>query len=109
MLPVELVKLALRRRTLHRVRGSSMEPTLSDGDLLLVDPRAFSNRPPRPGEIIVARHPYREVHMVKRVATITCTGRIRVIGDNPEDSTDSRAWGSVGPDRILGRVTARVR
>jgi len=86
-----------------------MEPTLSDGDLLLVDPRAFSNRAPRPGEIIVARHPYRGVHMVKRVATVTNEGRVRVVGDNPEASTDSRAWGALRPDRILGKVTGKVR
>ena len=47
--------------------------------------------------------------MVKRVATITHTGRIRVIGDNPGESSDSRAWGAIGPDRVLGLVTAKVR
>lgn len=36
--------------------GPSMLPTLASGELLLVDKRAYLRRPPRRGEIVVARY-----------------------------------------------------
>lgn len=108
MLVRELVALALGRRRLHRVRGHSMAPGLREGDLVVLDPRAFHHRAPRPGEVVVVRHPYRGVHLVKRVATVGNDGRIRVVGDAADESTDSRTFGAIAPDRVLGRVTHRI-
>ena len=85
-----------------------MQPTLVDGDLVIVDPEGFRHRPPRPGDVLVARHPYRGVHLVKRVSTVGVDGRLRIVGDNDDGSTDSRSFGAIGPDRVLGRVTRRL-
>lgn len=85
-----------------------MEPAFADGDLVVLDPGAFRGRPPRPGEVVVARHPYRGVHLVKRVATVGADGRVRVVGDASDLSTDSRSFGALSPDRILGRVTLKI-
>ncbi len=85
-----------------------MQPTYRDGDLVLVDPRGYDCRRPRPGEVVVAKHPFeRDRWMVKRVATVNRTGGVRVIGDNRESSTDSRAFGAI--DTVLGPVVGRLR
>src|SRR5688572_24173347 len=59
------------------VRGHSMEPTLAAGDWLLVDPLAYRERPPRQGDLVVARDPrMSERVIVKRVAEVLPDGRL---------------------------------
>ena len=85
-----------------------MAPLLEPGEEVLVDPRAYRRTPPRPGDIVVARHPYRtDLLLVKRVANVLEDGTCVLEGDNRSESTDSRAFGSLPPERILGRVTSR--
>ncbi len=85
-----------------------MVPLLKPGDELLIDPRAYRRLPPAPGDIIVARHPYRtDLFLVKRVKSVTEDGVCRLEGDNPAESTDSRTLGLVSGEHILGRVTGR--
>ncbi|MCS7090385.1 MAG: signal peptidase I [Verrucomicrobiota bacterium] len=47
------------------VQGNSMNPTLRSGDLLLIELRAYQNRPPRRGELVVAC--WGEDWIVKRI------------------------------------------
>lgn len=85
-----------------------MAPLLEPGDEVLVDPRAFRRTPPRPGDIVVARHPYRtDLLLIKRVAQVLENGNCTLEGDNQSESTDSRAFGSLPAERIMGRVTSR--
>lgn len=85
-----------------------MEPTLADGDLVLVDPRAYRDRLPESGHVVVARHPFRRsILWVKRVHEVTPEGRLELIGDNPGASTDSRTQGQVPLEKVHGRVTSR--
>jgi nickel-type superoxide dismutase maturation protease len=85
-----------------------MAPLLQAGDHVLVDWRAYRSRSPRPGDIIVAQHPYRrDLRIVKRVASVLDNGYCVLEGHNPIESTDSRAFGPLPPDKILGRVTSR--
>ncbi len=86
-----------------------MMPVLSPGDEVLIDPRVYARRAPRPGEIVVARHPYRTgVRMIKRVRSVRPDGGCELVGDNPSESTDSRALGIVAPGAIVGCVTSRL-
>ena len=81
-----------------------MEPALRDGDWIVI---ARLTRPPRVGEIVLARDPRDRNRLVlKRVADLTahaCT----LLGDRPEESTDSRAFGPVRLDDVLGRAVFR--
>jgi len=105
---LELLLWLLRLRRRFRVTGASMSPLLQPGDEVLADPRAYRRRPPRPGDIVVARHPFRtDLRLVKRVTAVLENGHCLLEGDNPQESTDSRAFGSLPPERLLGRVTSR--
>ena len=85
-----------------------MAPLLEPGDEVLVDTRAYRRTSPHPGDLVVARHPYRtDLLLIKRVARVLENGYCVLEGDNPSESTDSRAFGSLSPERILGRVTSR--
>ena len=85
------------------VSGESMLPTLRPGDRLLV----ARTRPLRPGDLVVVRDPRSLSHLVcKRVVTADAR-HIGVRGDNPDASTDSRVFGPVPVEWVVGRVLRR--
>ena len=86
-----------------------MLPGLAPGDEVLVDRRAYRRQPPQPGDVVVTRHPDQpDLLMVKRVQEVDGHGRLSLIGDNPDQSSDSRVYGRFPPHKILGRVTSRL-
>jgi nickel-type superoxide dismutase maturation protease len=85
-----------------------MLPLLKPGDEVLVNPRAYRGTAPRPGDIVVARHPFQpELKMIKRVSAVLDNGHYQLQGDNPAESNDSRMFGPVTGRHILGRVEGR--
>lgn len=83
-----------------------MYPTLRDGDVVTVDRTAYVDLPPAVGDLVLARHPFkRDVLMVKRVHALTDEGRVDLRGDLPTESEDSRGFGALPMDHILGRVS----
>ena len=91
------------------VQGNSMAPTLLPGEWLLVERLTYRRRSPRVGEIVLAadpRVPTRE--LIKRVSSVDAeAGMLDLHGDDPQASTDSRAFGAVGISGIRWRVIAR--
>ncbi len=83
------------------VRGPSMSPTLTDGDVVLVRFAAGV----RPGDVVLVRWCARPGQLsVKRAARVDGDGWW-VLGDNPAGSTDSRA---LGPAEVLAVVRSRL-
>jgi nickel-type superoxide dismutase maturation protease len=81
-----------------------MEPALRAGDWIVV---SSLSRPPRVGEIVLVRDPRDPEHlMLKRVAAVA-DGACNLLGDRPEDSTDSRTFGPVPLANVLGRALFR--
>jgi Peptidase S24-like len=95
------VRLRLPRLGLAVVRGRSMEPTLQDGDRLLV---AYG-RNPRVGQLVLVHLPARPLS-VKRV-TREVDGGFWVERDNPAEGTDSWRVGAIPADDILAVVLFR--
>jgi nickel-type superoxide dismutase maturation protease len=88
---------------LARVRGVSMEPTLSPGDLLWV---RYAARV-RPGSVVLARFPDGTL-TVKRAVERRGTAGWWLLSDNPSAGVDSRHRGPVPDADILAVVLARV-
>lgn len=69
-------------------------------------------RPIRVGSVqekdcVVLNHPVRSgFHLVKQVERLLPDGSIWVQGVNALESTDSRTWGPIAPDLIVGKVSA---
>ena len=83
-----------------------MSPILNDGDVVLVDRAA----PIGVGDVVVAKHPIEQYsEVIKRVERINERGHYFLIGDNLEDSNDSRHFGAVTREYIKGKVVARLR
>lgn len=100
------------RLGLVRVRGRSMEPTLFEGDVLLVRWGAA----PRVGDLVVVRLPHQADGSprplgVKRVAAVPDPGNPAgywLESDNPREGTDSWTFGAVPGAAVLARVAWRL-
>ncbi len=105
---------------LMRIAGQSMLPTLRPGDLVFV--RRVPAAALRPGDLVAARPASLGGRaLVKRLVGLPAE-HVRVndqrweltadqyflLGDRPGDSTDSRSFGPVRPDEIVGRVDFRL-
>jgi nickel-type superoxide dismutase maturation protease len=96
----------LGRRLGFLVEGDSMSPALKNGDAVLIDSRANIST----GDIVLAKHPFRQsVRLLKRLAEIGTDGKLTLLGDNSEESTDSRTLGGFSRDDILGKVVCRLK
>ncbi len=100
------------------VHGSSMIPNFENGDYLIIDEISYQFRRPERGEVIVFRYPKDPSQFfIKRVAglpgdkigNITLTDdEYFVLGDNTLASSDSRFWGPVKSNLIIGRALLRL-
>ena len=101
----EIALVFLGSRHKYICEGKSMNPTLKDGEVVLVDRAAKIEV----GDIVVAKHPIEQTsEVVKRVEWINENGLYFLVGDNLEDSTDSRHYGAVTREYIRGKVVARL-
>lgn len=81
-----------------------MEPAYSSGDRLLV----LRTGKLKKRNVVVLRDPRTSRLILKRIERIEVE-RYFVSGDNPSESTDSRAFGPVAKKDILGKVILRYR
>ncbi|MDJ0570458.1 MAG: nickel-type superoxide dismutase maturation protease [Pleurocapsa sp. MO_192.B19] len=103
----ELLLWIFRRRKRLKVTGKSMLPLLQPGTEILINPHAYQKKVPKVGDIIVTIHPDRpELIIVKRITDINQDGSYFLTGDNLTESTDSRHWGTIKFEAIIGKVTS---
>jgi signal peptidase I len=101
---------------IYAIPSASMAPTLQAGDHIIVTP--YRGTPQR-GDVIVFHAPLSaDELMVKRIAgtpgdavdagagriVVVPAGCYFVVGDNRQDSFDSRNWGPLRRDLIVGRA-----
>jgi signal peptidase I len=95
--------------------GRSMLPAIQPGKILLISKFSYGFRLPvsgvyllrwalpRPGEIVVFYNPLGEI-AVKRCGKSSGGGSFYALGDNRLQSYDSRIYGPVAADNIIGKV-----
>lgn len=97
---------------------ASMEPTLIPGDrVLTLKTSCFKSVRLKKGDVVALEHPLdASVVVIKRCAAvggdfIDCgsfisvpSGHLFVLGDNGQDSLDSRQWGPVPESLVKGRL-----
>lgn len=104
----DLLAWVLRARSRFRITGNSMLPLLQPGEEVLINPQAYPQQSPQVGDLIVVQHPFKpKVRMIKRVIEVREDGFCFIVGENARESTDSRHFGYVDPQLILGQVVCR--
>jgi nickel-type superoxide dismutase maturation protease len=91
-----------------RVKDRSMEPEIREGDHVLVNRLSYVLSRPREGDVVVVRHPEEGRYLVKRIVRVDEEGFF-ILGDNRDYSVDSRQFGPVPKELIIGRVFLRLR
>lgn len=128
LLVVLLVIVAVLGRNFHtvEVRGRSMLPTLKEGQRVLVSNAYWLVGDVRKGDIVVVKEFQGEGYFIKRVHAlggakvekpfqprthsildgdfVVPNGMVHLIGDNLPESDDSRKFGPVRKDQLLGKV-----
>ena len=101
---ITLITLIIGYRQHLRVVGDSMEQTISEGDLITYKKINPKNLELEVGDIVVASHPkIKSKLIIKRIYQIH-QNKFDLRGDNSLSSTDSREWGLVELDLIVGKV-----
>ncbi|MEL6814173.1 MAG: nickel-type superoxide dismutase maturation protease [Cyanobacteria bacterium J06598_3] len=98
----------LGKRWRFCIDGNSMLPTLTPGEDVLVVPVSPSTVL-SPGDIVVCFHPLQPSRrIVKRISETFYDGSCYVLSDNASAGSDSRSFGVVGRDLVIGKVTSRL-
>jgi nickel-type superoxide dismutase maturation protease len=87
-----------------KIEGHSMAPALRHNQIVFASSIPYIFRKPRTGDIVIVRHTR---CIIKRIAEIK-EDKIFIIGDNEEKSTDSRSFGWIGKESILGKVIFKI-
>lgn len=112
-----------------QVQGRSMHPTFQTGNRLLASSAYWLVGPIRQGDVVVVQGEQPGEHVIKRVYRlenetvdwlnipesydmsqgryIVPSNSLYVLGDNREESEDSRQFGPVLYDRIIGKIVLK--
>lgn len=96
------------------VSSTSMEPTLKDGDLIFVSKVAYDifgidyNSPQRNDVIVFDMNSQMLVKRIYQTKNENDNLLIYVLGDNSDNSIDSRDFGFFNEDRIIGKVIFKI-
>ena len=91
-----------------RISDNSLMPEYQEGDFVLIGKVPFFLDTIRRGDVVVFRHPLYGM-MIKKVSRVVGDGKqIHVIGTH-KDSVDSRQFGAVEKDALIGKVIWHVR
>lgn len=86
-----------------QIFGKSMSPVYKAGDMVLVNKLAYFLSNPKRGDIVVLADPRDQRLILKRIAKIA-QKKYFVLGDNEKKSTDSRLFGWIKKEQIIGKV-----
>lgn len=84
-----------------RIHGHSMQPTIADGQKVLISNIPYLLLSPKINDIVAFK--LGDKIFVKRIYSIS-KDKYLLEGDNKNDSLDSREIGLVGKANILGKV-----
>lgn len=85
------------------IHGHSMEPTIKENQTVFVSALPFLLRKPKINDIVAIKHPHDNKTFIKRIIMIE-NKKYFVQGDNKSDSIDSRKFGMIGKELIIGKV-----
>ena len=84
-----------------------MLPHLRDGDIVFFKKYKKNKSKLKNGEIIIFNHPLQNKKLIKRINSVD-QNNIEVLGDNIEFSEDSKKFGLIKNENIIGIVTSKL-
>jgi nickel-type superoxide dismutase maturation protease len=87
-----------------KVREQSMEPWVREGDFVVVDRMSYLFSKPRVGHIVIAKNPRKPSMLLLKRIVKEQEDWYWIEGDNAKKSTDSRHFGWLKRDFLVGKV-----
>ena len=84
-----------------------MNPSLLEGDIVFFKPYQNKKHSLKTGSILIAKHPFQNKTLIIKRLLRQSSGGVELIGDNLPSSTDSRHFGLINYENIIG-VAERV-
>ena len=92
-----------------RIEDRSMEPTLKSGDYIIASKLAYVFGRPSKGDVIVFKDPKEKSRfLVKRISKVI-NNKYFVAGDNKKYSQDSRHFGAIDRNLIVGKLFIHIK
>lgn len=91
----------------YHIPSESMSPTLQTSDVVLIDTWAYKTQPPLADDIIIVKRTATSMVLAKRLQKTRSHNEERelfIVGDNTNSSIDSRRFGWVSDDYLIGKV-----
>ncbi len=89
------------------VRGDSMLPTLKDREIVFFKKYIKGKSLLKVGQIVIFYHPLKNIKLIKRIS-YSSKNSVGVFGDNIEHSDDSRKFGLINNEKVIGIVTSKL-
>lgn len=89
-----------------KIIGHSMQPKIKDGQSVLVSEIPYLFKKPQINDIVAFKENHGKV-LVKRISEIK-NGKYFIRGDNKKDSLDSRKFGTITRDQIIGEIMFKL-
>ena len=84
-----------------------MLPTLIEGDLVFFKVYKKNKTRLKNRQIVIFDHPFKNKILIKRINSVN-QNNIEVLGDNIEFSEDSKKFGLINNEKIIGIVTSKL-
>ena len=85
-----------------------MLPSLKEGDIVFFKNYKGDKSELKTGKVVIFNHPINNKSLIKRIYLVN-QNNIEVLGDNIEFSEDSKNFGLVKNENIIGIVTSKLR
>ena len=84
-----------------------MLPYLKEGDIVFFKKYKKNKSKLKRRQIIIFNHPLNNKNLIKRINSVN-QNNIEVLGDNNELSEDSKKFGLINDEKIIGIVTSKL-
>ena len=84
-----------------------MLPTLEENEIVFFKKYIKNKSLLKKGQIVIFYHPSKNIRLIKRINHVK-KNSVEVFGDNLEYSDDSRKFGFINNDKIIGIVTSKI-
>ncbi len=84
-----------------------MLPYLKEGDIVFFKKYKNNKSVLKDRQIIIFKHPLKNKNLIKRINSVN-QNNIEVIGDNIKFSEDSKKFGLINNEKIIGIVTSKL-
>ena len=84
-----------------------MLPYLKEGDIVFFKKYKRNKSILKKRQIVIFNHPLKNKNLIKRISSVN-QNNVEVLGDNIESSEDSKKFGLIKNEKIIGIITSKL-